>query len=181
VGDVIVGLDGKEIRDTSHLQRLVGWTPPGKAVTVDVVRNGQRKRMSITLAELPGENRVKPAAPAPKKEENGAYGMKLENLTPELVKQNQLESREGVLIREVETGSRAFHDGLRPGMVIRELIHRSSREGSAPSQTGIRNLEDLEGLLRRLPSGVDVIARLVRGTSQGERSFFAVLHSLRGK
>ncbi|MEK6710266.1 MAG: trypsin-like peptidase domain-containing protein, partial [Nitrospinota bacterium] len=126
VGDVIVGLDGKDIHDTAHLQRLVGWTPPGKAVRVDVVRNGERRSLTITLAVLPGEARPRPAASAPPKRENGAYGMKLENLTPELMKQNQLESREGILVREVEAGSRAFHDGLRPGMVIRELIYRPS-------------------------------------------------------
>ncbi|OGL59682.1 MAG: hypothetical protein A3J27_04170 [Candidatus Tectomicrobia bacterium RIFCSPLOWO2_12_FULL_69_37] len=181
VGDVIVGLDGKPILDTSHLQRLVGWTPPGKAVKVEVVRYGQRRNLEITLAVLPAEARPRAQAPAPQKLENGAYGMKLENLTPELMKQNQLESREGVLIREVESGSRAFHDGLRPGMVIRELIYRSSRAGTPPVRTGIRSLEDLEKLLQDLPSGTDVIARLVRGTNQGERSFFTVLHSLRGK
>ncbi|MBI2177152.1 MAG: trypsin-like peptidase domain-containing protein [Candidatus Tectomicrobia bacterium] len=181
VGDVIVGLDGKEIRDTAHLQRLVGWTPPGRAVKVEVMRNGQRRNLDITLAVLPGEARPRGVAPAPKKLDNGAYGMKLENLTPELVKQNQLESREGILIREVENGSRAFHDGLRPGMVIRELIYRSAQAGAPPIRTGIRSLEDLERLLQRLPAGTDVIARLVRGTNQGERSFFTVLHSLRGK
>ena len=181
VGDVIVGLDGKDIHDTAHLQRLVGWTTPGKAVKVDVMRNGQRKSMNITVAVLPGEARPRPASAAPKAHENGAYGMKLENLTPELMKQNQLATPEGVLIREVESGSRAFQDGLRPGMVIRELIHRSPQEGAKPTRTGIRNLEDLENMLRRLPSGADVIARLVRGSGQGERSFFTVLHSLRGK
>ena len=181
VGDVIVGLDGKEIHDTAHLQRLVGWTPPGKAVKVDVVRSGRRKTMDITVTVLPGEGRPKPADIGPKSQQNGAYGMKLENLTPELMKQNQLASPEGVLVREVESGSRAFHDGLRPGMVIRELIYRSPQEGAPPVRSGVRNLEDLENLLRRLPAGADVIARLVRGSTQGERSFFTVLHSLRGK
>ncbi len=184
VGDVIVTLDGKRILDTAHLQRLVGWTPPGKAVDVEVVRNGRRQKLSVTLAVLPDESRPKPPAASPEGQEgpeSKSYGMQLENLTPELMKKNQLGSPEGVLIREVEAGSRAYQDGLRPGMTIRELTYRAPGERTAPIRVAVKNLEDFEKLFSKIPPGADVLARVARGSVQGERSFFIVLHSLRSR
>ena len=57
MGDVIVRLGGTSVVGTSHLQRLVGWTPPGKDVAVEVMRDARmRKFMDQTGASARAGN-----------------------------------------------------------------------------------------------------------------------------
>ena len=51
-GDVIVKFDGKEIKESRDLPRIVASTPVGKAVDVVVVRNGQEVTKTVTLGRL---------------------------------------------------------------------------------------------------------------------------------
>ena len=183
-GDVIIGLDGKKVIDTSHLQRLVGWTPPGRAVTLDVVRYGRRKNLTVKLAKLPDAPRPKkspPPAAGEKDPGRKTYGIDLESLTPELMKKNQIKTAGGVLIQKVVVGSRAFRDGLRSGMVIREFTYRAPGTRTAPVRVSIRHLDDFEKILGKIPPGSNVLARVVRGSIRGERTFFMVIRSIRAK
>lgn len=53
-GDVIVGVDGREIRTSQHLSRyLLLHTEPGETVTVTVVRDGERETVEVTLGTRP--------------------------------------------------------------------------------------------------------------------------------
>ncbi len=181
-GDVIVGIDGKKVTDTSHLQRLVGWTPPGEAVSLDIVRYGRRKNLKVKLALLPDSAGGKKKSSPPAVNESPAdeaYGMNIETLTPEIMKKNQLSSPKGVFIREVDPGSRAFRDGLRAGMVIREFAYRAPGNRTAPVRLIIRNLDDFEKTMDKIPRGANVLALVARGNARGERTFFVVLRSIR--
>lgn len=183
-GDVIVGIDGKKVTDTSHLQRLVGWTPPGKAVSLEIVRFGRRRNLSVKLATLPdtggGRKKSGPSVPADAPS-NEAYGMNIETVTPEIMKKSQLTSPGGVYIRKVDSGSRAYRDGLRSGMVIREFTYRAPGDRTAPVRLVIRNLDDFEKSMGKIPPGANVLARVARGSARGERTFFVVLRSIRSK
>lgn len=53
-GDVIVGIGGEELRSHEELMRyLITETRPGEAVDVDLVREGRRTAVRITLAARP--------------------------------------------------------------------------------------------------------------------------------
>ncbi len=56
-GDVIVRFDGEAVRSASHLARLVGETPAGRSVAIEVTRGGATQKLSATLAE--GNRRVR--------------------------------------------------------------------------------------------------------------------------
>lgn len=183
-GDVIVKIDGKKIFDTAHLQRLVGWTPPGKAVSLEVVRYGQRRILTVELAKLRDAHNSGRRPIAPTQEvgpEKGAYGMSIENMTPELMVKYRLTSPKGVLIRKVEPGSRAFQDRLRAGMVIREFTYRMSGDQTAPVRVILSGLEDFETVLRKIPPRSNVLARIGHGSIRGERTFFRVLRNIRSR
>lgn len=49
-GDVIIALDGGEVRDPSHLQRLVAEAGIGKVAKISVFRDGRALELNITLA-----------------------------------------------------------------------------------------------------------------------------------
>ncbi len=49
--DVVVRFDGEAVRSASHLARLVGETPAGRAVPIEVTRGGATQKLTATLAE----------------------------------------------------------------------------------------------------------------------------------
>src|SRR5271166_223585 len=51
-GDVIVKFDGKDIKESRDLQRLVPSTPVGRSVDVVVVREGKEVTKTVTLGRL---------------------------------------------------------------------------------------------------------------------------------
>jgi serine protease Do len=55
-GDLIVRFDGEAVRSASQLARLVGETPAGRSVAIDVNRAGASQKLTATLAE--GKRRV---------------------------------------------------------------------------------------------------------------------------
>jgi S1-C subfamily serine protease len=57
-GDVIVRFDGEAVRSASQLARLVGETPAGRSVAIEVTRGGATQKLSATLAEGSGRVRV---------------------------------------------------------------------------------------------------------------------------
>lgn len=57
-GDVIVGIDGNELRSHEELMRhLIAETSPGESVTIDLLRDGQPRRVEVELAERPAPKR----------------------------------------------------------------------------------------------------------------------------
>ena len=102
--------------------------------------------------------------------------MALETLTDELRENSNLTTDSGVYIRDVKEGSRAFYDGLREGMVIRELAYRKPGNEKAPIRVVIEKIEDVEALLEKIPAGSNVLGQIVQGTVRGERTVFVVLH-----
>jgi S1-C subfamily serine protease len=56
-GDVIVRFDGEAVRSAAQLARLVGETPAGRAVAVEVTRAGATQKLTATLSE--GRSRVR--------------------------------------------------------------------------------------------------------------------------
>ena len=64
-GDVVVGLNGTEIRTGYVLRNTIAATKPGSTVDLEVVhRNGNKATVKAKLGELPADNvvRVRPAA-----------------------------------------------------------------------------------------------------------------------
>jgi membrane-associated protease RseP (regulator of RpoE activity) len=56
-GDVVVRFDGEAVRSASQLARLVGETPAGRSVAIEVSRGGATQKLEATLAE--GGRRVR--------------------------------------------------------------------------------------------------------------------------
>ena len=56
-GDVIVRFDGEAVRSACQLARLVGETPAGRSVAIEVTRGGATQKLTATLAE--GSSRVR--------------------------------------------------------------------------------------------------------------------------
>jgi serine protease Do len=144
-GDVIVEFDGKEIAEWRELPRVVAATPVNGPVDVVVIRNGKRKTVKVTVGALEEPE----LAQAREEDSNPAvFGLRAQNLTPELADQLGLEEAKGVVVTEVQPGSPAQEAGLQRGDVIIEVNRKE--------------VEDLAGLRKQLQNGEKSVLMLIR-------------------
>jgi serine protease Do len=58
-GDVITAVNDTPIKDARDLARTIGAMAPDSSVKIDLLRQGQTKTVSLTLAQLPDERQAK--------------------------------------------------------------------------------------------------------------------------
>jgi len=125
-GDVIVKFDGKDVKESRDLPRLVASVAVGTTVDVVVMRKGQPVTKAVTLGRLEdGEKLAKADEIAPTDIDTGSaksLGMSLSLLSPEARKTFKLkDSLNGVVISDVDPNSVAAAKGLHAGDVIEEV------------------------------------------------------------
>lgn len=118
-GDVIVRYDGHEIERSAALPPLVGRTPPGKKVRVELIREGARRHAEVLIDEL-AEQRAAVSPEAGGEQRSGSYNarlvMSVRVPTPEEREALEL-GKSGVIIEEVGDGA-ARQAGLREGDAV---------------------------------------------------------------
>lgn len=155
VGDVILSLDGKPIIMSGDLPHLVGSMKPGSKAELDIVREGARKKLSLTIGALPEDGQTITGAPAQSGESSSnRLGVKVAELTAEQKK--SLDLKGGVVITEVQDGPAALI-GLRPGDVITHLNNQA-----------IDSAKTFTEVAQALPKNRSVSMRVLR---QGRASF----------
>ncbi|MFG0723663.1 DegQ family serine endoprotease [Pseudomonas sp. GLN_6] len=155
VGDVILSLDGKPIIMSADLPHLVGALKPGSTAELDVVRDGARKKLKLSIGALPEEGDALAGTAAPGMERSSnRLGVKVVELTAEQKK--TLDLKGGVAISEVQDGPAALI-GLRPGDVITHLNNQA-----------INSAKTFTEVAQALPKNRSVSMRVLR---QGRASF----------
>lgn len=118
VGDIITRFDGKDISFSSDLPPIVGGSEVGEKASVQILRRGKKKNLSITIDELPEEAAMaeRRQAPGRDKHTENALNIAVENPTGEQRERLGLEDQ-GVLVTSVSQGA-ASQAGIRRGDVI---------------------------------------------------------------
>ncbi|HRK24997.1 MAG TPA: Do family serine endopeptidase [Beijerinckiaceae bacterium] len=126
--DVIIKFDGKEIKSSRDLPRIVADTPVGKEVEVLLLRGGKEVTKTIALGRLEDGEKQASAASKPSDSKDGdaggtkAAGLELGALTPDLRRRFQIKDGvEGVVILRVTQGSKAAERFVQAGDVIVEV------------------------------------------------------------
>jgi serine protease Do len=130
-GDVIIKFDGKDVKESRDLPRLVASMAVGKQVEVVVMRNGKEVTKTVTLGRL--EDGEKKTALATESDDplkldavTKALGMDFSALSPDTRKTFKIkDSVKGVIVTSVDPGSAAAERGLRPGDVVEEVNHQA--------------------------------------------------------
>ena len=151
-------MNGKLIDDAHTLSRMVAATAPNTKITLTIIRDGKTKDIDVTIGTMPEEG----AETAPAKKET-AWGLTVQNLTPELAKQFGWEADEkGVIISGVEPGSPAGEARLRPGDLIKEVNRQK-----------IQNLRDYKQAIEKAKKNESLLVLVKRG----ENTFYVALKS----
>jgi serine protease Do len=150
--DVIIAVDGKKMSSSRELSRTIAGSPVGEDIPVSVVRDGKQKTIRVTLAK-----RQDAEAPAPKAlSKNDTLGLKLAELEPELARRLGLpEDEKGVLVTQVESGSKAAQAGIEQADLIKEI-----------NRTPVYSLKDYNKQMKSVKSG-DTVRLLVKRPNAG--------------
>ena len=107
-GDVIVKFDGKDVKESRDLPKIVASTPVGKDVQVGIVRDGKDQDVTVKLGRLedttsrPRSKRAR-AEDLPKSAVQSALGMELSMLTDDVRKKFSIKDTvKGVAVTSVD-------------------------------------------------------------------------------
>jgi len=117
-GDIIVKYDGKDLDKMSDLPPLVGVTPIGEVVALEVIRQGKPFDIEVRIGELPGDTERILGAAAPVEKGLDVLGMTVEELS--LEQKERLQINQGVIVTEVGPGP-AQKAGIVEGDVIVQI------------------------------------------------------------
>jgi predicted metalloprotease with PDZ domain len=133
-GDVIVEFAGERVRSAAQLCRLIRETPPGRTVSLQVIRDGQARTLSAKLQSRKNPFHIQvPEIHIPEMhiapfdyrgfsfqfgDRRPSLGISGDELTTQLASYFGVKQGKGVLVREVVVGSPAAKAGLKAGDVI---------------------------------------------------------------
>jgi serine protease Do len=132
-GDVITGFNGKEIVSVPSFRLNVAASDIGKPYGLTYFRNGEEHRTNVVLgsADKIVFNEEKESAatseespkPEAAKTPIESFGLEVQPLTADLAKGlGVAKDVQGLLISSVKEGSPAETEGLKPGMVITQVV-----------------------------------------------------------
>ena len=138
--DVILQLNGKDVRDTNSFRNSVAAMAPGTQVTLTLWRDGAQIEIRATLGELTPETAQSGNQGGGGSEESGGrLGVSVEPITPSLASQLGLpRNSQGLVVTDISPGSPAADAGVHIGDVIREV-----------NRQPIRTVDDIRKALQR--------------------------------
>lgn len=154
-GDIITHLNGKLINLSSDLPQLIGRVKPGEKVTLDVVRNGKQKKVTVEIGLIPESNSELASTGKAKSESINRLGIVVGDPTPKQRK----DFGDGVVVHEVRSGA-AAQAGIINGDLITTIYGHS-----------VGSVSEFEAIVSKIPSGKSVPIRLVR---RGSAMFIAL-------
>ena len=147
-GDIVTELDGKKVEAPGDLQRAVGLTAPGHDAKLKLWRDQSEKTFELKIGEAPDEREAQRQSTRGR----SLLGLEVRPITPDVARQLNLPSTDGVVVTRVEDGSSASDAGIQRGDVIREVNRQK-----------VRTLGDFERLTRDAKEGDRLTVLLQRG------------------
>jgi serine protease Do len=110
-GDVVVTVDRSPVRDVDELRFLLHDVPLGARVTLGVMRDGEKREVTLSPAPLTPERAMSSF--------ESATGLKLAEVSADEARKAGIEAPRGlVAIDQVKRGSAAQRGGLRAGDIV---------------------------------------------------------------
>ena len=173
-GDVVVSVGGQPVTPDQSLAFLVAQQPIGSRIPLEVIRSGQRRTVTVAVAERPTEEELarigggdenapdaggdtgKPSdeQSASQRSTRQSLGLSLQALTPALARQLNIRdaTQRGLVVGSVDPNSDAGQKGIQPGDVILSI-------NQAPAPTPEAAVATVEAARR---AGRNTVLLLVR-------------------
>jgi len=123
-GDIVTHVGEVAIADSNDLNREVGLLAAGVEVDFVIIRDGKMLTLSVTMGLRPSEEELLTYQGQVQASNPEAFrGITVGPITVTIAEQLGLNSTNGVVIMEVESGSKAEKAGLSEGDAILEINH----------------------------------------------------------
>ncbi len=136
-GDVVIELDGIEIKSNTALIEYIGTKRPGDKIVVTVDRQGKLLTMPVVLKNRNGDLSMV------KREEKGAaatLGLQLEEVDSKVLK--RLEIKHGVRVSDLGRGKLARYTEMREGFIITHIDDKA-----------VKSVDDVNEILEKKKEG----------------------------
>tara|TARA_Y100001936_G_scaffold253847_1_gene321589 strand:+ start:7239 stop:8669 length:1431 start_codon:yes stop_codon:yes gene_type:complete len=157
--DIIIRFDGKVVKISSDLPRIVGATKPGSEVLIQVWRNNSKKMLTVQVEEFPSDEKIARIA---NKDDNKSNAFNLLGLVLREFSEGekrQLEITNGLLVESMKQGV-ASRGGIRPNDIILGINNQD-----------VTTVGRFDQLLRKIKGGRNIALLIRRGNS----TFFVTL------
>ena len=150
-GDIVLTVNGRDVTPDQTLSYLVANIAPGTKIPLEVIRDGDRRRIQVTVGKRPSEEELRQTQmfdPDAEPEDNMApsdnavieenLGLQVLELTATIARQLGVGAdTKGLVIASVDQNSDAARKGLRRGDIILSANYRP-----------VTAVTDLEGVVR---------------------------------
>jgi serine protease Do len=116
-GDVITAVNGAQVKDAREFARTIGMMTPDSSVKLDIVRNGEPRTITATLAEVPNEQQAK----ADSDSAQPTSGVPHLGLQVAPASEVSGAGEKGVVVTAVDPDGPAAEQGILTGNVILEV------------------------------------------------------------
>jgi len=140
--DIILEVNGEKIKTSRQLTSMIAGIPVGESASIKILRDGKEKTVKVKIAKRSEE---KLAARSRPREETAEFGIRVSDLTPEIMQRFNTDDSSGVIVIDIENGSKGDDAGVRVGDIIKEI-----------NRQPVKNTDNYEAILDQLSSGETV-------------------------
>ena len=151
-GDILLEFDGRPMEGPGDLQRAVGFFSPDRGAKVKIWRDQGEKTLEVKVGQAPDERQAQQQRPGGGSRARSMLGLEVRPVTPEIARQLNLRTTEGVIVVRVEEGSSAAEAGVQRGDVVKQLNGQT-----------VKTMADFERLTREMKEGDPLTVLLQRG------------------
>ena len=150
--DIILSVNGEKIETSRQLTGIIAKIPVNDSAKIKILRNGKEKTVKVKIAKRP-EERLARRSRAPEQTEE--FGIRVSDLTPEISQRLNINETTGVVVTQVESGSKGEDADVRVGDIIKEI-----------NRQPVKNAAEYKAILSQIDSG-DSVNLFIRRKNAG--------------
>jgi len=152
-GDILLEFEGRPMEGPGDLQRAVGFFSPDRSAKVKILRDQAEKTVEVKVGQAPDERQAQQQQQKPGSgRARSMLGLEVRPVTPEIARQLNLRTTDGVIVVRVEDGAAAAEAGVQRGDVVKQLNGQN-----------VKTMADFDRLTRDMKEGDPLTVLLQRG------------------
>ena len=141
--DIILEVNGQKIKTSRQLTSMIAGIPVGETAKIKILRDGNEKTVKVEIIKRPDETKL--ASRGRPTEQAEEFGIRVSDVTPEIAQRLNIVETSGVIVIEIESGSKGAEADIRVGDIIKEINRRP-----------IETVTDYQEILSQVDSGESV-------------------------
>ena len=140
--DIILEVNGQKIKTSRQLTSMIAGISVGETAKIKILRDGKEKTVKVKIVK---RDETKLASQGQTKEAAEEFGIRVSNITPEIAQRLNIAETSGVIVTEIQSGSKGEGADIRVGDIIKEINRRP-----------IETVSDYQKILDQVDSGESV-------------------------